>query len=104
MGTVDRRGSIGKPEALAALSALAHGTRLDIYCALAKARPYGMPAGAIRRLLDITAPTLSSHLNHLERAGLVARRCDGRLHRYSANRRRGYALIKYLVAKCQLGD
>ena len=39
-------------------------------------------AGELGEPFDIAQPTVSKHLGILERAGLVARRVDGRIHRF----------------------
>lgn len=57
--------------AVAALAALAHETRLDVFRRLVRVGPDGMTAGAIAQGAGVPASTLSHHLAILERAGLL---------------------------------
>ena len=66
-------------DAIAALSALAHDMRLDVFRLLVKDGSEGMPAGSIGERLGQPSATLSFHLNAVRQAGLVAfRRVGGR--------------------------
>jgi len=58
-------------DALAALAALSHETRLTIFRALIARGPNGMAAGDLAKLLNVMPPTLSFHLKELDRAGLL---------------------------------
>ena len=64
--------------AIAALKALAHARRLEIYRVLVQAGPGGMTVGALQTQTRHAAATLSNHLNALRHAGLVSDRRDGR--------------------------
>ena len=57
--------------AVKALSALAHETRLAVFRRLVTAGPGGLPAGGIAHDLGVVPATLSFHLGHLQRAGLL---------------------------------
>jgi DNA-binding transcriptional ArsR family regulator len=57
--------------AIAALGALAQGTRLDVFRLLVRHEPTGLAAGEIARQLDVPQNTMSAHLGILARAGLV---------------------------------
>jgi DNA-binding transcriptional ArsR family regulator len=92
-----------QPQALAALGALAHATRLDAFRRLVRAGPPGMAAGELAEALAVPAPTLSFHLSHLTRSGLVLSRREGRSIRYSADFSRMRALIAYLLEDCCRG-
>jgi len=83
-----------------ALSALAHETRLKVFRLLVEAGPGGMPAGRIGEQLDLPGATLSFHLAHLARAGLVQGRQDGRFVIYSADFRNMNELVGYLTENC----
>ncbi len=63
-----------RSKALAALSALAHETRLDLIRLLTPQGAEGMAAGQIAERLGIAAPRLSFHLAALEQAGLLRSR------------------------------
>ncbi|MEX2450463.1 MAG: metalloregulator ArsR/SmtB family transcription factor [Rhodospirillales bacterium] len=54
-----------------ALGALAQQTRLMVFRLLVRSGPNGLSAGSIAENLRVSPPTLSHHLAHLERAGLL---------------------------------
>ena len=87
-------------QAVDALSALAQETRLGVYRLLVEAGPDGMPAGSIGEELDLPAPTLSFHLAHLARTGLVRSRQEGRFVIYSADFQNMSELVGYLTENC----
>jgi ArsR family transcriptional regulator len=87
-------------EALAALSALAHPGRLEVFRRLVRAGPEGLPAGEIARVTGTLPNTLSASLNLLTAAGLVTSRREGRFIVYSAAYRRMQALLAFLVEDC----
>jgi DNA-binding transcriptional ArsR family regulator len=89
--------------AIAALSALAQETRLEVFRLLVREGPEGRPAGAIAERLGIPAPTLSFHLAQLVRAGLALARRDGRTIHYAANYGGMNALLTYLTEDCCQG-
>ena len=91
-------------DAIAALGALAHETRLQIFRALVQAGPAGMGAGDLARKLDVPPPTLSFHLRDLTQAGLTAPARDGRAVRYAADFEAMNALVGYLTENCCAGD
>lgn len=90
-------------QAVLALSALAQEYRLRVLRTLVKAGPEGMAAGAVADALGLPASSLSFHLAHLARAGLVAQRRESRSLIYSANFDRMSALLAYLVEDCCQG-
>lgn len=85
------------------LAALAQETRLAIFRLLVETGPQGMNAGAIATALDIPAATLSFHIAHLARAGLVSARQESRFIFYSANFAAMDDLIAYLTDNCCQG-
>jgi DNA-binding transcriptional ArsR family regulator len=87
-------------QALDALSALAHASRLAIYRLLVQAGPGGLAAGAIGENLDLPGATLSFHLAHLVRGGLVKSRQEGRFVIYSADFQNMTALVDFLTENC----
>ncbi len=89
--------------AVDALAALAQESRLKVYRLLVEAGPDGLPAGRIGEELDVPPATLSFHLAHLARTGLVRSRQDGRFVIYSADFRNMNELIAYLTENCCKG-
>jgi DNA-binding transcriptional ArsR family regulator len=87
-------------QAVDSLSALAQETRLGIYRLLVEAGPEGMAAGKIGEEMDLPPATLSFHLAHLSRTGLVSSRQDGRFVIYSADFDGMNALVAYLTENC----
>lgn len=92
-----------KPDAILALSALAHEGRLDIFRLLIRAGADGMAAGDIARATDAAASTLSANLSILSRAGLIASRRDGRSIIYAAAYDRMRGLLGFLMEDCCAG-
>ena len=93
-----------KPDAIAALAALAHETRLDVFRLLVQTGPEGMPAGRIGERLGLPSATLSFHLNHLRHAGLVSFRRESRSLIYMAEYPAMNDLLAYLTESCCQGD
>lgn len=88
------------PRAVAALSALGHETRLALFRLLVERGPDGLPAGVIAERLGTPPSSLTFHLQHLHRAGLVTQR---RLHRqliYAADFAAMNGLLFYLTDNC----
>ena len=79
--------------AIEALSALAHETRLDIFRLLVRRGSVGHSVSQITEQIKIPAATMSFHLSHLQRAGLIQSKREGRQIIYSAN----YDLMKELM-------
>ena len=90
-------------QALNALSALSQETRLRIIRLLVTAGPEGMAAGAIGDALGAASSRLSFHLTHLEHAGLVQSRREGRSIRYTAAYASLSSLIAFLMHDCCQG-
>ena len=89
--------------AVRALSALGHESRLAIFRLLVQAGPEGMAAGAIARQLDLAPSALTFHLKDLAHANLVASRASGRYVIYSALYSAMTALVSYLTENCCSG-
>jgi DNA-binding transcriptional ArsR family regulator len=83
-----------------ALGALAHDHRLRIFRLLVQAGPEGRAAGAIADALETPASSLSFHLAHLTRAGLIAQRRESRSLIYSAEFSAMNALVGFLTKNC----
>ena len=92
--------SMTDERALAALVALAHGTRLRVFRLLLREGPGGLPAGAIARAAQVPPSTLSSHLAQLEGAGLLRSWRLGQRIFYAADVDGVRALLRFLVADC----
>ncbi len=90
--------------AVEALAALAQETRLQVFRLLVRQGRAGAAAGEIAERLELPAPTLSFHLAHLARAGLVMPRREGRSIIYSANYSAMNSLLGYLTENCCRGD
>jgi ArsR family transcriptional regulator, arsenate/arsenite/antimonite-responsive transcriptional repressor len=87
-------------QVIEALSALAQEHRLALFRLLVQAGEPGMAAGAIATALNVPASSLSFHLAHMERAGIVQRLRRGRSLIYSANFAAMTALVGYLMENC----
>jgi ArsR family transcriptional regulator, arsenate/arsenite/antimonite-responsive transcriptional repressor len=90
-------------DAIEALAALAQESRLAIFRLMVRQGPDGLSAGAIATRLKISGPTLSFHLAHLRRAGLISARRAGRSIIYAANDAGIDALLTYLTKDCCQG-
>lgn len=90
-------------EAIEALAALAQEHRLGLFRLLVQAGPEGLPAGAIAERLAVPNSSLSFHLGHLNRAGLIEQRREGRSLIYTANYSTMDALVGYLMENCCAG-
>lgn len=86
--------------AVAALAALAHEGRLEIYRLLVAAGPDGLTVGEIGAKLAMPGATLSFHLAQLKHAGLAAARRDGRRLIQTADFDRMNRLVGYLTENC----
>lgn len=86
--------------AVSALSALANEHRLAVFRLLVQAGPEGRAAGAIADKLDMPASSLSFHLAHLTRAGLITQRRESRSLIYAANFTAMNGLIGFLTENC----
>lgn len=85
------------------LAALGHETRLSIFRLLVEAGPEGVNAGAIGEALSIPAATLSFHLGHLSRVGLIKGERESRFIHYSAEYGTMDELIAFLTSNCCQG-
>jgi ArsR family transcriptional regulator len=90
--------------AIAALAALAQGTRLDVFRLLVQHEPDGMAAGEIARRLDVPQNTMSAHLGILARAGIVRSERHSRSIIYRADLDGLRALTLFLIKDCCAGS
>jgi DNA-binding transcriptional ArsR family regulator len=89
--------------AVLALSALAHGSRLQVHRLLVEAGEDGLSAGVIAERLGTPASSLSFHLAHMQAADMVRQRREGRSLIYSVNFECMDALMAYLQENCCQG-
>lgn len=89
---------------IAALAALAHDTRLEVFRLLVQAGPAGLAAGQLGVHLGLASPTLSFHLNDLRHAGLVTSRRVGRSVIYMARYETMNGVMAYLTENCCGGN
>ena len=93
-----------KSAVLAALSALAQESRLDIYRLLVQAGADGLPAGHVGAQLCLPSATLAFHLKELKHAGLVKFTRHGRSLIYAAVYPTMNGLLAYLTENCCQGN
>lgn len=98
------RSNMNEKQALAALGALAHPLRLQVFRALIVIGPVGLTAGAIMEGVNVPAATLSFHLKELTTAGLVTQERIGRNFVYRAAYHRMNGLLAYLTDNCCAGS
>ena len=95
---------MNESEALAAFTALSQDTRLQVVRILVQAGRDGMAAGAIGEAVGgASTSRLSFHLTHLEHAGLIQSRRDGRYIIYSAVYSALAGLVGFLLKDCCQG-
>ena len=93
-----------KPETAAErLASLGQETRLAIFRLLVQAGAKGLSAGSICEKVGIPAPTLSFHLAHLSRVGLISGRQESRFIFYAADYAAMDDLLSYLTDNCCQG-
>ena len=96
--------TVQKQDVLAALSALAHETRLDVFRALVRAGREGAAPGALSEGLTIPPATLSFHLKELKNARLVSSERRGRSLLYRADFTAMGSVLAYLTENCCQAD
>lgn len=89
--------------ATAALSALAHPGRLDVFRLLVRTGPEGLAAGDIARRMAMRPNTLSTNLNILSHARLISSRREGRSIVYAADYEAMRELLSFLMEDCCSG-
>lgn len=86
------------------LAALGHESRLSIFRLLVQAGAEGVNASAIGEKLAIQPATLSFHLAHLNRVGLIRGERESRFIRYSADYTTMDELLAFLTHNCCQGQ
>jgi len=94
---------MNKEQALGALAALAHPTRLDAFRLLVRHEPDGLSTGALVDASGLTQSTFSTHLAVLAKASLVTAEKSGRhqIQHASIDTLRG--LMTFLAKDCCQG-
>lgn len=87
-------------QVIEALGALAHEHRLALFRLLVQTGAGGMPAGAIAEALALPNSSLSFHLAHLTRAGLIRQTRQSRSLIYTADYAAMNDLVGYLMENC----
>jgi DNA-binding transcriptional ArsR family regulator len=91
-------------DAVVRLAALGQETRLSIFRLLMQAGEAGLSAGVIGERLNLAPATLSFHLAHLARAGLILGRQESRFIYYTADYAGMDALLEFLTRNCCNGN
>jgi ArsR family transcriptional regulator, arsenate/arsenite/antimonite-responsive transcriptional repressor len=91
---------INAAQVIEALGALAHEHRLALFRLLVQAGAEGMPAGAIAEALALPNSSLSFHLAHLTRSGLIRKTRQSRSLIYTADYAAMNGLVGYLMENC----
>jgi len=99
MKVEEQRTGAVREEHVAALKALAHAGRLELFFHLVRARDEVTP-GELQSVLEIPAPTLSHQLDQLWRAGLLNRRREERHIYYTVHAPAVSDLVRLLTACC----
>ena len=90
-------------QAVLALAALAHGSRLAVFRHLVEAGPKGDTPGRIAQAVGLAPSTLSFHLKELANARLVASRPSSRFLVYSVDFSQVASLMTFLTRNCCRG-
>ena len=86
------------------LAALGHESRLTIFRLLVEAGPEGMCVAPIGEATGMAPATLSFHLGHLSRVGLITGTRESRFIRYTANYDSMDELLAFLTQNCCQGQ
>lgn len=86
------------------LAALAQPHRLAVFRLLVVAGPDGRSAGDIAAAIGLPASSLSFHLAHLKRVGLVRAERRGRSLLYAADFAAMRGLVDFLTENCCAGN
>lgn len=90
--------------AIAAFDSLAQETRLAAFRLLMEYGQTGAAAGLLCEKLNIPANTMSFHLSHMSRAGLVTSERKGRSIIYRADTSFFTGLMRFMVENCCRAD
>jgi ArsR family transcriptional regulator len=95
---------MNETQAVKALAALAHTTRLRVFRELVGAGPAGLHPGDLSQTLACAPTALSFHLKELSQAGLISSEREGRHLVYRAAFVHMNDLLSYLTAHCCQGQ
>jgi ArsR family transcriptional regulator, arsenate/arsenite/antimonite-responsive transcriptional repressor len=87
-------------QVVAALGALAHETRLQVFRMLVQRGPDGLPAGVIATELGMPPSSLTFHLQQLTHAGLIIQRRVSRQLIYATDFAAMNGVVAYLTENC----
>lgn len=87
-------------QVVAALNAIAHDHRLEIYRVLVERGSDGLPAGVIAERLEMAPSSLTFHLQQMLHAGVISQRRLGRQLIYAADFAAMNGLVAYLTENC----
>ncbi len=87
-------------QAIAALGALAHETRLRVFRMLVQRGPDGLSAGTIAAELDLPPSSLTFHLQQLTHVGLIMQRRVSRQLIYATDFAVMNDVMAYLTENC----
>lgn len=90
-------------ETALALAELGHRNRLTIFRLLVRAGHQGLSVGEIQQHLDIPKSTLSHHLQHMMKAGLLKQTREGRILRCTLEFEHVNKVLSYLMEDCCKG-
>lgn len=90
-------------ETALALAELGHRNRLTIFRLLVRAGHQGLSVGEIQQHLDIPKSTLSHHLQHMMKAGLLKQTREGRVLRCTLEFEHVNKVLSYLMEDCCKG-
>lgn len=97
---IERWCEMDQDKVVAALAALAHEHRLRAYRLLVQAGPDGLPAGTVADRLGMPPSSLTFHLQHLLRAGLISQRRLSRQLIYAMVPAAMNDLVGFLTENC----
>lgn len=85
------------------LAALGHETRLSIFRLLVQAGASGLTPSVISKELDLPAATLSFHLSHMSRVGLINGKQESRFIHYTVDFWLMDNVLAFLMENCCQG-
>ena len=87
-------------DAAQCMESLGNEIRLTLFRELVKAGGSGLSVGDLQKRLDMPGSTLTHHVQHLEKRGLITQTREGRVLRCRASFGAIQALMGFLMAEC----